>query len=311
MEPDVSRNPVVRSGVTVIVCSRNRHEMLEQALPDVLAAAGASDHILVVDSASSGPETRDVAERLGVPCIRVDRAGLSRARNAGVRHATTDIVAFTDDDCRPDSGWLDALSEGFTASDVAFVTGRVRSSLDSGGGASVLDREEPARYVGVQEPLGIGHGANMAYRRSVLVDLGMFDERLGAGADLRSGEDVDMLFRCLTAGYAGRYEPAAGMLHVQWRSQRETLTLRYGYAMGNGAFRVKALRLGVPGAPRLLVRFLHQHGLQPTWRALRRGRPRPLLTTLLWWAGLAVGFLRGGTLPLAGPNFADDAGPSA
>jgi hypothetical protein len=50
------------------------------------------------------------------------------ARNLGARHARTELVAFTADDCLVAADWLDRLREGFADPRVGFVTGRVRAS---------------------------------------------------------------------------------------------------------------------------------------------------------------------------------------
>src|SRR5262245_11986459 len=130
-------DPGSAPSVTVVLCSRDRPEQLAEALPAVKASLGAADQLIVVDSASRGPETTGLAERLGVRCVRVERPGLARARNAGVREAATDVVAFTDDDCTPLDGWLDALREPFRDPAVGFVTGAVGTD-GAGPGNSVL-----------------------------------------------------------------------------------------------------------------------------------------------------------------------------
>ncbi len=289
-------------GITVVVSSRDRADQLAVALPSVLEALRPGDDVVVVDSASRDGRTAEVAGAAGVRCVRLDQAGLSRARNAGVRHATTDVVAFTDDDCMPARDWLDRVREHFEDPAVAFVTGRVAAIGEGTQTASVLERDEQVRFTGVHEPYGVGHGANMSYRRATLLELGLFDEELGSGAPLRSGEDADMLLRCLAAGWDGVYDPAVLVSHDQWRDPSEVVALRYGYGLGNGAFRMKALRLRQVG-PSLVLRSFWRQGVRPiVWAARRRSRG-DLLGALSWTRGMLVGLLRGGRRELQGPNF--------
>jgi cellulose synthase/poly-beta-1,6-N-acetylglucosamine synthase-like glycosyltransferase len=173
--------------ITAIVCSRDGGDHLTETLAGIRHALGPADAALVIDSASSTDSVATAAHAAGIDCLRLSLPGLSRARNAGVRSAETEIVAFTDDDCRPDPDWLERVRAHFADPNVAFVTGRVAASRDVAAGASVLERRELVRYSGAQDPYGIGHGANMAFRRSVLLELGGFDEKLGAGTELRSG----------------------------------------------------------------------------------------------------------------------------
>ena len=66
-----------------------------------------------------------------------------------------------------------------------------------------------------------GTGANMAFRRELLRDLGGFDPCLGAGTPTRGGDDLEMFFRVLKAGRALVYEPRAVVRHRHRRDMIE------------------------------------------------------------------------------------------
>jgi glycosyltransferase involved in cell wall biosynthesis len=288
--------------VTVIVSSRDRAERLAIALPAVLRAVGPDDEVIVVDSASTSPETGAVANAAGVRCLRSERPGLSRARNLGVRAARGDVVAFTDDDCEPAEDWVDRIRAHFADPRVAYVTGRVEARGEADQQASVLDHTQLVRYSGMVDPYGVGHGANMSYRRTALLELGLFDEELGSGAPLRSGEDADMLLRCMVAGHDGVYDPDVVVAHDQWRAPEEMVRLRYGYGLGNGAYRMKAVRRGEAGAS-LILRSLWHQGLRTIAWAIRRGGRDDVRGALSWTRGMLVGLVRGRRRALDGPNF--------
>jgi cellulose synthase/poly-beta-1,6-N-acetylglucosamine synthase-like glycosyltransferase len=290
---------------TVVICSRDRPERLGALLEAIREALRPGDRAVVVDSASRTPLTGELARAAGFETVRVELPGLSRARNAGVRHATTDIVAFTDDDCLPTPSWLDELTAPFADPTVGFVTGRVAAAGATGGGAvtSVLDDPRVRVFAGRRDPQGIGHGANMAFRRHALLELGLFDERLGAGSRLRSGEDADMFFRFLEAGWKAVYAPGALITHEQWRTPRATVKLRYGYGLGNGAYRVKIARqLGAPGLA-LLMGSLWHHGLKPTLYAIKRRSLGQFMRAASWTGGTCVGVARAARIPLEGGVF--------
>jgi glycosyltransferase involved in cell wall biosynthesis len=285
------------------MCSRDRADQLATALPAVTDALRPQDRAIVVDSASRDAATAETARAAGVDVVRIDLPGLSRARNAGVRAATTEVIAFTDDDCRPTRGWVDAIRTHFADPAIGFVTGRVAADDAGGATASTLEREALVRYRGAQDPYGIGHGANMAYRRSALEQLGWFDEALGSGSGLRSGEDADMLHRCLAAGWEGVYDPAVVVAHDQWRDDGAVVKLRYGYGMGNGAYRVKAVRAG-DARPRFVARSLVQQGLRPLAASIVKRDRTLFLSSVSWTSGMCVGMARASRRPLDGPNFA-------
>jgi GT2 family glycosyltransferase len=277
---------------SVIVCSRDRPQHLQQALPKILGSLRPGDELVVVDSASRTDATATAAEALGVEHIRVAEPGLARARNAGLRASRNPLVAFTDDDCYPDAGWLAAAARPFAEPDVGVVTGRVRSNRSDGPGNSTLDRPDRRVVDGVTDPERLGHGANMAYRREVLESIGCFDERLGAGTRMRSAEDVDAFFRILEAGWKMVYEPDASVLHDQWRDEEESLALRYGYGLGNGAFRAKVFARDRRLGARLIARSLVRRGLVPLIRSTLR-RDWGQVRRLAWWTwGMVVGVLR-------------------
>ena len=140
-------------------------------------------------------------------------------------------IAFTDDDCLPQHGWLDALA-GHPHAD--FVTGRVEAPAPVDRPVAVKTDTEPAALdASAQEPLGASN--NLLVNREVLEATGGFDERLGPGTWPESAEDLALFDRLLHAGGRGRYEPAALVLHEQWRARRELVRLDWGYGKGQGA----------------------------------------------------------------------------
>ena len=87
--------------------------------------------LIIVDNGSSSEisqEISTIAEVQPLPLVIIMEplAGLSNARNRGLKYATGEIVAFTDDDCWVDKNWLDNIHEAFQQNkDVALVGGRV------------------------------------------------------------------------------------------------------------------------------------------------------------------------------------------
>lgn len=289
-------------GVSVVVCSRDRAEQLAACLDALLPSIRPQDEVIVVDSASLDFRTQRVAFDRRIRLVRCERPGLSHARNAGVAVADRDIVAFTDDDCRPQPGWTAALAEAFTASAVSFAFGRVVGSAD-GVPVSVTVSDEPQRIGPDCELAGIGHGANMAFRRSALRAISGFDEVLGAGGPLRAGEDKDAAWRLLCAGYVGAYVPDAVVEHVLWRGRRQAVRLSYGYGLGWGALAAKAIRDNRESGQGLLRAGIGPLGLGQAWRDLRAGYATGTASSIAWTAGVATGVCRGWSLPLHNGRF--------
>jgi glycosyltransferase involved in cell wall biosynthesis len=295
------------SPLTVVVCSRDRAMFLDSALTALRGALRAGDDVIVVDSASTDSSVADTARHHGARVLRCDRPGASLARNVGAALATAALLAFTDDDCRPEPGWADTIASAFADPVVGFVTGRVLPDAEEGAVVAVMTDANPARFEYPDDPAPVGHGANMAVRRVAFEAVGGFDELLGAGGRFRGAEDHDLFYRLLDAGWHGVYEPDAVVVHHQWRSQRQALRLEYGYGLGSGAFAVKVARVRGDAGRRMLARRLWDDGLLRAWRDLRSGYETGAASNLLRVAGVATGAARGMFTPLDGDRYSPPA----
>lgn len=95
---------LLKPRVSVVVPTRDRPDLLRQALASIRAVEGAdlAFEIIVGDNGAD-PRSRAAAEEFGAIHVPVPRAGAGAARNAGLLAATGDYVAFLDDD----DLWLD------------------------------------------------------------------------------------------------------------------------------------------------------------------------------------------------------------
>lgn len=296
-DPDDRR--ACRPPVTVVVATRDRPRLLAQCLAALSSSIGDRDTVVVVDSASTDPDVADVARHFGALVIRSHRPGTCVARNLGWQAATTELVLFTDDDCRPAASWVTAIATAMARRrDIAFVTGRVLANDDATGrarvGLSLLLDEQPREFRHPQEAARAGHGANMAWRRSTLVALGGFDEQLGPGAPGRGAEDQDLLWRALRGGAAGRYEPAAIVVHQQWRTRPRQLQTYFSYGVGSGTLAVKQWRSdGAARGDRKLLEaaraLLWEQGARQVARSVVEGHQMGALAEAVKLAGTVRG----------------------
>jgi glycosyltransferase involved in cell wall biosynthesis len=270
------QNRAPSTTVTVAVCTRDRAANLAVCLEALSALDYPADRleILVVDNAPADDSTRRlVAAYSGVRYVCEPRPGLDRARNRAIRESRGEIIAYTDDDVRVDSGWVRAIATAFGEEPHAMcVTGLVvPDALDTraqllfeqygGFGRGFRRRvyrvppgDSAARWYGGTGRFGTG--ANMAFRRTFFEQHGLFDPALDVGTPTGGGGDLEMFFRALKTGGALVYEPAAMVRH---RHRRDYQALRAQIANnGVGLFsyfvrtaqaypdeRLAILRLGV------------------------------------------------------------------
>ncbi|MBA2260726.1 MAG: glycosyltransferase [Acidobacteria bacterium] len=226
---------------TVIICTRDRAHELESCLTAVTQLSYPRFSVLVVDSASRGDATRDMAQRFNVGYLRLAAPGLSYARNQGARASSSEFVAYLDDDAVPCPGWLSALLSGFSEACVDAVTGRimplrVESEAEQMSASTdrflrrndrvIFDRSLP-NWFEVASFGDIGRGGNMAFRRSVFDSWNGFDERLGRGAPLVGGEELYAFSQLISGGSAIVYVPTAIVRHPYPASIKDLRSRRY------------------------------------------------------------------------------------
>jgi len=111
--------------------------------------------------------------------------GVSRARNAGIRELSTDIVAFVDDDSVLMVDWAAATREFYAGRpDVIGVAGAIQPLWD-GPAMEWFPRELywmlSCTYWTATSPVPVrnGYGANMSFRREAFEAVGGFSESIG------------------------------------------------------------------------------------------------------------------------------------
>lgn len=185
----------------------------------LLAALGEADlpvgtEVVVVDDGSRDPGALATVVAGRGRLLRHDRSlGPGAARDTGWRAATGDVIAFVDADVTPGEGWPGRLLAHLADPAVAFVAPRVRSRP----GPSLLERYERHR-----SPLDLGPSearvrprsrvsyvptAALVCRRTALEALDGFEP------SMRVGEDVDLVWRAVEAGWTVRYEPSVEVVH--------------------------------------------------------------------------------------------------
>jgi mycofactocin system glycosyltransferase len=171
---------------------------------------------IVVDDASAPP----LGHVAGATVIRLDvNGGPGAARNAGLAQVTTPLVAFLDDDVlvgdmpAQGTGWLTPLLAHFADPTVALVAPRVTGAPGTGALARYEEGHSPLDLGA--EPARIAAGTRVSYvpAAALLCRTDAVRALGGFAAELRVGEDVDLVWRLADAGHRCRYEPASVVAH--------------------------------------------------------------------------------------------------
>jgi len=224
---------------SIVVPTRNRIALLERCLGALTELAYARDafEVLVVDDGSEPPVGTAVAgyeERLAVRYLRAEGGGPARARNMALRLARGEYVVFTDDDCRPDRGWLaafDAAIQGLGAAErpVAGFGGRIVDSPANGicGRASQMLVSFLYDYNESSDGLRFFCSNNLVFPRAELLAMGGFDESF----PLAAAEDRYICAKWLRQGTL-RYVAGAVVEHRQMLGLRGFVRQQFRYGRG-------------------------------------------------------------------------------
>jgi len=265
--------------VSVAIVTRGRPDRVLRTVRSIAACEYPRERfeIVVVDTPEpgaaplafpSGALDEDLAVRVAIE----PEPGISRARNAGLREASGELVVFADDDVDVGRDWLATLIAAFGLGErVEAVSGPTLpdaietpterwfegfGGLVRGFDARVysLDDPPPDQPLFPFLPGALGSGRVMAFRRDRLRELGGFDPALGPPTPTRAGEDIEALLRVLLAGGQVVHEPAALVRHAHPREYAMLRRRMWGYGLGLSACLTKS----VLDHPRLLGELLRK-----------------------------------------------------
>jgi glycosyltransferase involved in cell wall biosynthesis len=237
--------------VSVIICTRGRTEILERAVSSVIKSNYPRFELILIDQNRDDRIERILGTLLKDQRIRHIKSatqGVGTARNIGMRNTQGEIVAFTDDDCEVMSDWINELVRAFQSDQkVGVVLGKVLAGPhDSNTGfIPAYFPKAPFLACSIREKHKVeGIGACMGIRKTTWTALRGFDEYMGSGAPLKSGEDTDFIVRTLLSGYYVYETPEVAVVHHSFRTWEESQQLIKNYMYGFGAMFVKHFKSG-------------------------------------------------------------------
>lgn len=205
-----SRSPAV----TLVVPGRNASRTLEKCLTAATRrlTAGDLEEILYVDDGSED-DSPEIAAGAGVRCLQAGGLGPGGARNVGWRAATGELVWFIDADCVVAEDTLRLLLETLKDDRVGGVGGSYANAVPGSHLARLIHAEIRERHLAMGAEVDYLGSFNVVYRRSVLDEVGGFDEDWMNGPGAPGGEDADLSYRVSDAGYRLQLRADARVAH--------------------------------------------------------------------------------------------------
>lgn len=213
--------------VSVVICAYNAERTMRPCLESLRKLDYPNFEVVIVDDGSRDTTAEIAMDFPEFRLIRQPNKGLSVARNVGMRAAYGELIAYTDSDCVVDPHWLTLM-----------VRAMCEHHFDGCGGPNYAPHEEgwveaccaaspgaPCHVLTGDNRAEHLAGCNMIYRRTALEAIGGFDPQFTA-----AGDDVDICWRMLDAGYALGFCPAAFV----WHFRRNTIKAYYGQQRGYG-----------------------------------------------------------------------------
>lgn len=233
---------------SVIVPTRDRPEALRRCLAALAEQRHPEFEVLVVDDGGSvdlEPIARELAGRLDLTVLRQDRTGPAGARNRAAARARGAVLAFTDDDCRPDPDWLPSITArcaggagagGRTVNELGSAWSEVAQMVVDLGYATLNRDPADARFFAAN---------NLALPAAGFHAVGGFD------TSFTTAEDRELCERWRDSGRCLSSAPDAVVRHAHHLDMRQFFSVHAAY--GRGAYRFhrkRAWRAGEPGLGR-------------------------------------------------------------
>jgi GT2 family glycosyltransferase len=286
--------------ISAIVCTRNRGASVVATIQSILVNTHSRFEVIVIDQSTDNTTERAVAPLCIDSRLRYIRSatkGLGRARNIGLHHAQSEIVAFTDDDCTVPLNWLQVMEEVFERNprvSVAFCNVEVAPHNNTTGFIPGYVRSESKLVCTFWDKCrSRGIGAGMAVRKPQILAIGGFDEELGAGGLFPSCEDGDIALRALSRSQWVYETHEVAVIHYGFRTWEEGKELAQRDWVGVGAAYIKLLKAGEMRVILVLLYELLVHCVgESLLPLLHLRRPRGLLRALYLFKGCLLGLQR-------------------
>lgn len=277
--------------ISVVIPTFNRPKQLKKCLQGLsVNFPGHAEVIVVSDGGDRDlfPDLSTFASRLNLKVIHADHGGPAAARNIGLAEVQAPIVLYLDDDCIPESGWLDQLSSSVSLDPPVAAGGRTVNGIPDCVYAEtfqlildLVDRDRQTRNY----PVFFLSSNNMGFPTEALRAIGGFD------SNYQTSEDRELCRRWKRSGYELIINPDAILAHSPRLDLKRFWRKYVGYGEGAAKFHKDTDEdWGLTFAyhfriPKLLWAEMSEKKLKKRFRIC--------LLVLVWEVANLAGFLKG------------------
>lgn len=228
--------PITARSASIIIPTFNGALRIGNCLDALLLQTERRDvEILVVNDGSTDNTVEVVARYSRVRLISQPNTGPAAARNRGATESRGTIILFTDDDCVPMQGWLDAMLDPFQDPEVVGVKGAYRTRQTRLLARFVqIEYEDRYRLMAGLPSIDFIDTYSAAFRRVRFLEMTGYDTSF----PLACAEDVELSYRMSRRGWTMRFAPAAIVYHTHPDTLMRYLKKKYKFAF----WRVLAVR---------------------------------------------------------------------
>lgn len=210
--------------LSIIIATRNRERTLLPCLRSVAhlnTLDGEKEIILINDGVQFSQTLKAVASEMSAKVVHSkSRLGLTAARNLGVKLAVGNVCAFIDDDVEVHPMWLESLRKDYFQRNSDAVCGRITTKSLNDPPSERL----PVGCIGLNGHQYLNYtsskfwfvekmpGCNMSFRKSILQEIGGFDENFGEHC---YADDLEVSLRLIKRGFKILYDPQAVVWHKE------------------------------------------------------------------------------------------------
>lgn len=231
--------------ISVVICSIGR-KILFQTISSVLKNDYKYFEVIVILQnfpLSIQTKIKSSFPSNNVKFFSMNNYGKARGINFALKKCRGEVIAFTDDDCIVDKGWLKNIYLSFKKNlEISGIFGCVlpfHSYLKNNNGkvcpCVFLQKESKVIIKPCLHWKNIGFGNNMAFKQEVFKQIGNFKEWLGPGSIGSNAEDAEFALRLLLKGYKVLYNPKIKVYHNRWLTEIEFKKQFLSYLCGETA----------------------------------------------------------------------------